>query len=433
MDRIFTYPGAIPLETDLAYAQVAAMVGVGYLAEAALGVGTSVYGLSCIPNIPADLRVQVGRGMVAQSAAIDATAFGSIPANAGLTMKMGINVGITQVTLAAPTTVGQSQCFLIQTSLQESDADPVAIPYYNAGNPAVSWSGPGNSGVPQNTHRVQRAIIGVVAGVASPTGSQTIPAVTAGWVPLHVVTLSYGQTSITSASIAQHSDTPQVQAGAGGIGIRSGRYLGTQRFIASGSYIPSVGTRFVRVTMSGGGAGGGGSLNCTGSQCSAGSGGGSGAYLVGILTAGFAGQAVTVGTGGGGTAGGNGGNGGATTFAGLTAAGGGGGLVGSPQPVGFITSAGAGGGTPTGSGLLIARDGGDGGPGLVINGSNNVTQSGHGGSCPVGEGGGNTVSGIGGAGRGYGAGGAGAGTQNSGLGMAGGAGAGGLVLIEEYT
>ena len=51
----------------------------------------------------------------------------------------------TQLTLTAPTTAGQSISYLIEASFAEAASTAVALPYYNASNPSVAYSGPANS------------------------------------------------------------------------------------------------------------------------------------------------------------------------------------------------------------------------------------------------------------------------------------------------
>ena len=134
---------------------------------------------------------------------VDVAAYGSIPADtADLVVKMGINMGATEFSLTAPSSVGQSLIYLVEGSFLEADSDPVVLPYYNASNPVQTFSGPANNGATQNTLRTQRVQLQVKAGVPANTGSQTPPAVDAGWTGLYQITLAYGQTQIGVADIA---------------------------------------------------------------------------------------------------------------------------------------------------------------------------------------------------------------------------------------
>jgi hypothetical protein len=209
MDRILVYPGSIPLDTDILNTNRNSMVALGYLAQLVLGTGPVVDGLVCSPTTPASLAVTVGPGSISQLSVVDTLAYGSLSADATDSLvKLGVNFSATPFTLAAPTTSGQSINYLIQAALLESDTSPVVLPYYNAANPAQPYSGPSNSGVAQNTARIQRVQLQLKAGAAASSGSQTTPPIDNGWVGLYVVTVSYGQTVISAAGIAQLSAAP---------------------------------------------------------------------------------------------------------------------------------------------------------------------------------------------------------------------------------
>jgi hypothetical protein len=160
MDRIIVYPGAIPLDTDLLSINKNTMIGLGFLAQAVLGTNTVVDGLACQPTTPASMRVTIGAGSITQFASIDSLPYGSIPADTGAAViKMGINPRPTTLTLTAPSSVGQSISYLVQATFQETDDNPVVLPYYNASNPTQSFSGPANSGSAQNTVRQQTVVV----------------------------------------------------------------------------------------------------------------------------------------------------------------------------------------------------------------------------------------------------------------------------------
>lgn len=137
MDRNIVYPGGIPLDTDMLSVNRNVMIALGYLAQAVLGGSTVVDGLGCSSTAPASMSVTVGPGSITQMLVVDALSYGSLPADSSDPLvKMGINVGVTTFTLVAPTTSGQAVNYLIEASLEESDADPIVLPYYNAANPA---------------------------------------------------------------------------------------------------------------------------------------------------------------------------------------------------------------------------------------------------------------------------------------------------------
>jgi hypothetical protein len=203
MDRNLVYPGSIPLDTDLLSINRNTMIALGYLAQAVLGTGPIVEGLACVPTSPSSMTITVGPGTISQLSVVDMLSYGSLPADpTDPLLKLGINITSTNFTLAAPTTSGQSVNYLIQVAFQESDINPVVLPYYNAAQPSQPYSGPANSAAAQNTLRTQCVEIEIKSGTPAISGTQTIPPVDSGWTGLYVITIAYGQTSVTVASIS---------------------------------------------------------------------------------------------------------------------------------------------------------------------------------------------------------------------------------------
>jgi hypothetical protein len=98
--------------------------------------------------------------------------------------------------------------YLIEAELQETDTGSTVLPYYNSTNPNQPYSGPGNSGNPQNTLRT--CVVGlqlVSTGVPFPTGtdpsatSGAVPPVDAGWTGLYLIPVNNGQTAITNTNL----------------------------------------------------------------------------------------------------------------------------------------------------------------------------------------------------------------------------------------
>ena len=297
MDRNIVYPGSIPLDTDLLSINRNMMIALGYLAQAVLGGNTVVDGLSCQPTAPASLSVVVGPGSITQMTVVDALGFGSLPADStDPLLKMGINSGPTDFTFASPTSSGQAVNYLIEATLQESDATPIVLPYYNAANPTQPYSGPNNAGTAQNTQRIQRVALQVKPGAAATIGSQVTPPVDNGWIGLYVVTVGYAQTAITASNIAILPTAPflnwKLPSLVPGFGS------GVQAITASGTFTVPAGVTQVEVEVWGGGAG---SFASTSSVASGGgSGGGFARKRITGLTPG---QAIPVTIGGGGNGG----------------------------------------------------------------------------------------------------------------------------------
>jgi hypothetical protein len=214
MDRQIVYSGAIPLETDLLNTNKNMMVALSKLAAAVLGISTIANGFAVTATSPASMQVNVAAGEIYALANIDATAYSSLAADTTHSiLKQGIALDAQTLTLAAPGTAGQSINYLIQATYQDQDANAVALPYYNSSNPSLPWSGPNNSGSTQYTTRKGAAVISAKAGIAATTGSQQTPAPDSGYVGLYVVTVAYGQATITTSNISQYSAAPLLPGG----------------------------------------------------------------------------------------------------------------------------------------------------------------------------------------------------------------------------
>jgi hypothetical protein len=212
MDRCTVYPGQVPLENDILRGQKFAMEGVGWLARAVMGRLAAVEGLGCIPTTPGSLSVTIEPGMLTIEAPTDATNYSTLAADARGVVKQGIMRDGFNLTLSPPATAGHAVTILIQAQLSEVDADPVTLPYFNAANPSVGWTGPNNNGQAQNTTRACRVVVQAKSGTSAPSGTQAPPSPDAGWTPLHFVVLTNGQSVITGSHISEHPSSRVVRA-----------------------------------------------------------------------------------------------------------------------------------------------------------------------------------------------------------------------------
>ncbi len=213
MDRKIVWPGQVPLETDLLGTNRNMMIALGRLAQDILGAGTLVSGLAASATTPASMSVSIAAGAIYQLQPVDGTAYSSLPANTtDYILKQGINTTSdgALLTFTAPTTSGQSVIYLIQAAYSEVDTDNIVLPFYNASNPAVPYSGPSNTGASSSTTRAGNINLAIKAGV--PSSSPTPPAADTGFVPLYYVTVAYGQTTITGANIAVATGAPFIPA-----------------------------------------------------------------------------------------------------------------------------------------------------------------------------------------------------------------------------
>ena len=296
MDRNLVYPGSIPLDSDLLTINRNTMVAVGYLAQAILGTSPVVDGLACVPTVPASLGVTVQPGSITQLSVVDTLGFGSLPADVtDPLLKMGVNLQPTSFSLIAPSTSGQSVNYLIQATLQEADSGAIVLPYYNAGNPSQPYSGPNNSGISQNTQRTQRAQLQLKAGAPASTGTQSTPPIDNGWTGLYIITVSYGQTSVSGSAIATVPSAPFLQWKLPV--LRPGFASGIQTFTANGNYVVPAGVSQIEAEVWGGGSGSYASTSIVGSG-----GGAGGGYARKRITGLVTGQVipVTIGNGGAG-------------------------------------------------------------------------------------------------------------------------------------
>ena len=352
MDRQIVYPGSIPLDTDLLSAQRNAMVALGYLAQAALGSGIVIDGLACSPTAPASLTITIGPGSISSLNVIDSGPFGSLSAdNTDPLVKMGIAIKSTSFTLTAPATSGQSINYLLQATLAEIDATPIVLPYYNAASPTQPFSGPANNGTSQNTQRLQQVQLQLKPSPPANAGSQVTPAVDSGWVGLYVVTVSYGQTQITTASTAVYPGAPFI---AFKLNTLTPGFSRMATFTTSGNFVVPNGSTSAKVRLCGGGGGGG-----SGAQGLGGGGGGAGGYAEGIVYV-TPGQIIPIAVGGGGGgSGGVGGTGGYSSFgSSISATGGSGGAPAASFAPGGTPGGGSGGAVNTAGGYGSDGNGG---------------------------------------------------------------------------
>jgi hypothetical protein len=212
-----------------------------------------------------------------------------------------------------------------------------------------------------------------------------------------------------------------------------GSLIARRVYLSSTTYVPTVGTTKIRVTVVGGAGAGGGSATPNGSNFSAAGGGGAGGTAISDISSGFSGQVITVGAGGASVLGASGGYGGDSNFMGVVGAGGVGGAV-APNAVSFPSlQAGGSGGVGSGGNIFNGKGGG-GGFGSATTSTNMV--SGFGGYSYIGAGGSPkfSVATDGDPSTSYGAGGGGAcGVAGDSSARYGGSGGQGAVVIEEYA
>ncbi len=416
MDRNIVYPGSIPLDTDILYPNLNAMVGIAALTVATLGTNVVADGLACTPAVPASLSVTIAPGSITQLAPIDTTPYGSLSAQpVSEIVKTGINLQPTSFSLTAPVSSGQSINYLIEATFAESDSTPIILPYVNAANPALTFSGPANSGTAQNTQRIQRVQLQLKAGAAAPAGTQTTPAIDNGWVGLYVITVNYGQSTIVQGNISTAAGAPFVPYK---LPLLRPGFSTMQVFTSSGNFVVPNGVSALRVQVIGGGGAAGYHSTMPGG------GGGAGGRATGVVTNVTAGQLIPVTVGAGGAAPASpatGNNGGTSSFGSFMSASGGTGGMGGTGVI-FSNAGGSGG---VGAGGQLNEAGSFGTDSIVV-----ACRGGDGGGPGNGRGASGPQTGISAPGFGGGGGGGGSTSGTSPVGSPGGAGGNGLVLVE---
>lgn len=211
MNRQIVFISQVPQDTDILNTNKNAYLGLAKLAAAVLGTSTQINGLSCTATSTASMSVNIGAGEIYQMAQTDTSGYGSLPVDTTQILKQGINQLTTLLSgFSAPIGAGQSINYLIEFGLGEVDSGSTVLAYYNSENPVQPFSGPGNDVQPQNTTRQDYVAMQVKAGTAAATGSQTTPSPDTGYVGGWVVSVTTGQTTITSSSISIYPNAPFV-------------------------------------------------------------------------------------------------------------------------------------------------------------------------------------------------------------------------------
>lgn len=167
-----------------------------YIAESFGDTNARFYGFAATPG--SGLTVNLAPGSLYQNLATDATVWGTLAADTdAITYRHYVNATTNLTGFAAPATSGQSINYLIEWQLTVADAANTNVPFNNNGATTYVSKSPSRGTVPA---------FQVKAGTAAATGSQTTPSADAGWQPMYVVTVDYGETSLTSDDIVLHSN-----------------------------------------------------------------------------------------------------------------------------------------------------------------------------------------------------------------------------------
>jgi hypothetical protein len=181
---------------------------LGLLQSALAGQTTTVVtGLAATATSPTSLEVNIGAGQIFEQSPIDPTAYGALALDETVVQNQGIYAAAPVTLSTSALTAGQSQWALIQAQFITSDVIRVGDPtsgvlnYINPDNPTQVFQGLGGDGDPQPTERESGVSITIVYGTPATTGSEAPPNPSSGCVPLYLVDLAYGQTTIANNQI----------------------------------------------------------------------------------------------------------------------------------------------------------------------------------------------------------------------------------------
>lgn len=202
--------------------------GFGYLAKTLFGSAASVlHGFDATPQEPASLTINLTEGLIYALAPLESTPYGSLPADSTQIFQQGYAPASTVTLNTAGISPGQSKWALIEcrfsqvNEVRSDDPTDGVLAFYNSSNPSDPLQGPGGSGQDLPTVRKGAAVVQVSYGSAAASGSAEPPPVSSGFVPMYLVLLTNGQTTITGGQILRsgpdaHEDA-QVAPFAGGL------------------------------------------------------------------------------------------------------------------------------------------------------------------------------------------------------------------------
>ena len=202
MDRTIVYYGEVAQNQDILQSEMNAYNAFGHLISSILGQTTQVNGFACTATSPTpSLAVTIGVGELYILEPTDTTQYGDAPPNGFAPdstplMKQGILSQSTNLSVTAPVTSGQSINYLVQVAFSEVDGDEASRQFYSAPVYRTVFQ-----------LRQDKVILSAKAGSPATTGTQSTPSPDAGYTGLWVVTVAYGQTTVTSSNISQYAST----------------------------------------------------------------------------------------------------------------------------------------------------------------------------------------------------------------------------------
>lgn len=217
MNREIYYPSEGLTDAALLLPERETMLSLGTIIQSVLGTQTLLSGFPCTPTMSPSLTVNVGAGLIFAQLVIDATDYGTLPAdNTNTTLKSAYQLSSTvnPFTFVPPVTSGQSRNDLIQITLVEVDNTSADISEWG-GTTATTVDTPTgttvipvpNNPITQNvdTQRLDTVVISVKTGTPATTGTQVTPTPDANYVGAWVITTTEGVSTINTGNITRYA------------------------------------------------------------------------------------------------------------------------------------------------------------------------------------------------------------------------------------
>lgn len=208
MDRAIIYAGEVLRSYDFLSDLRRILISSANQMQDTLGQTIAVVsGTTATPTSPTSLSINLAAGRIYEQAAVDSSAYGTLAADAAVITQQGYAAAQTLLLSTAGLSSGQSRWALVEATFSQTDGipsdDPTAgvLNFFNSANPQVPFIGPNNNGQPLNTVRQGLMTVNVIYGTPATTGSEVPPTPTTGYVPLYLIDLAYGQSTISSGQI----------------------------------------------------------------------------------------------------------------------------------------------------------------------------------------------------------------------------------------
>lgn len=208
MNKPFIYSTEILRSFDILWMVKYIQIAISQMIHTFTGSSNAfVDGAEASESLTPSMTINLTEGVIYQQAAIDPTEWGALDADNTLIIQQGYKAGHSFTLSTSGLSSGQSRWALIEAKFSTVDDihpnDPTGgvVGFWNAGNPSQPFLGPNNSGASLPTVRFGTMVTQVTYGAPATTGSQTAPTVSSGFVPLYLVLLTNGQTTITNGQI----------------------------------------------------------------------------------------------------------------------------------------------------------------------------------------------------------------------------------------